>query len=178
MALKPYKNIFPRVGQHTYVDEHAVLIGDVVLGDDCSVWPMVVIRGDVHHIRIGHRTNIQDGSVLHVTHYGEYNPTGFPLTIGDDVTIGHNTTIHACTIGHRCLIGMGAVLLDNAVIQDNVMIGAGALVPPGKILESGFLYVGSPVKKARALSAKEIEFLSYSALHYKKLKDEYLSNFA
>ena len=174
MTIRAFEKIQPQVNNSAYIDEAATVIGDVTIGADSSVWPMSVVRGDVHHIHIGERSNIQDGTVCHVTHYGQYNPDGFPLNIGDDVTIGHQCTIHACTIKNRCLIGMGSVLLDGCVIEDDVMIGAGSLVPPGRIIESGYLWLGSPVKKIRELSKDEIEFLKYSAGHYVGLKNRYL----
>ena len=172
--LRSYQGLVPQLGDRTYVDGAGCVIGDVVLGDDCSVWPMTVIRGDVHYIRVGHRTNIQDGSVLHVTHYGDYNPEGSPLNIGDDVTVGHSAVIHACTVGNRCLIGMHSTILDDAVVEDDVMLAANSLVSPGKTLESGYLYRGSPAKAVRQLSDEELQFLRYSADHYKALKDSYL----
>lgn len=178
MPIRSYHHHRPELGARVLVDESAVIIGDVVLGDDCSVWPHVSIRGDMHAIRIGARTSVQDGSVLHITHAGPYQPEGWPLTIGEDVTIGHKVVLHGCTIGNRVLVGMGAIVLDGAVIEDEVMIGAGALVPPGKKLESGFLYVGSPVKQARPLSEKERNFFLYSANNYVKLKDSYLADSA
>ena len=173
MNIRTFQNITPELGNAVYVDESAVVIGDVVLGDDCSVWPQAVIRGDMHHIRIGKRTSIQDGSVLHITHASSYNEAGWPLTIGDDVTIGHRAILHGCTISNRILIGNGAIVMDGAVIEDEVIIGANALVPPGKHLESGFLYVGSPCKPARPLSEKEKSFFLYTAANYVKLKDQY-----
>ena len=173
MNIRTFQNITPELGNAVYVDESAVVIGDVVLGDDCSVWPQAVIRGDMHHIRIGKRTSIQDGSVLHITHASSYNEAGWPLTIGDDVTIGHRAILHGCTLGNRILIGNGAIVMDGAVIEDEVIIGANALVPPGKHLESGFLYVGSPCKPARPLSEKEKSFFLYTAANYVKLKNQY-----
>ena len=176
MPIRSFAEFTPKVPESAYVDEFGLVLGDVELGEDCSVWPMTVIRGDVHRIRIGKRTNIQDGSVLHVTHYGEYNPEGFPLTIGEDVTVGHGVVLHACTVGNRCLIGMHSTVLDGVVIEDEVMLGAHSLVTPGKTLESGFLYCGTPAKKVRALSKEELEFLRYSADHYVKLKNKHMAN--
>ncbi len=174
MSLRAFKNIYPQLGEATYIDESAVIIGDVSLADHVSVWPTVVIRADVSSVTIGANTNIQDGSVLHVSHAGKFASEEAPLKIGKGVTIGHRAVVHACTVGDYCLIGIGAIILDNAVLEDYVMLGAGALVPPGKVLQSGYLYIGSPAKKTRALSDKEKEFLEYSATHYVLLKDEYL----
>ncbi len=174
MKLRTYQGMTPKLGQRVLVDPSAVVLGDVELGDDSSVWPLTVIRGDMHRIRIGARSSIQDGSVLHITHAGPFNPDGFPLIIGDDVTIGHQAMLHGCTIGSRVLVGMGAMVMDGAVVEDEVIIGAGSLVPPGKTLESGYLYVGRPVKQARPISDKEREFFRYSAANYVKLKDQHL----
>ena len=171
--IRPYRNATPALGTGAWVDESAQVIGDVTLGEDASVWPMAVVRGDVNHIRIGARTNVQDAAVLHVTHDGPYTPGGAPLLIGDDVTIGHGAILHACTIGNRCLIGMGARVLDDVVIEDDVFIAAGSLVSPGKRLLSGFLYRGSPAVQARALTAEQIAQLKYSAEHYVRLKNHY-----
>jgi carbonic anhydrase/acetyltransferase-like protein (isoleucine patch superfamily) len=134
---------------------------------------MAVIRGDVNYIRIGRRTSIQDGSVLHVTHRHETLPEGHPLLIGDEVTVGHNVTLHGCTIGHRCLIGMGSTVLDGAILEEDVLLGAGSLVPPGKRLEGGYLWIGAPVKRARPLTETEREWLGYSSAHYVRLKNSY-----
>lgn len=174
MKIRTYQGITPRLGERVFVDPSAVVLGDVELGDDVSVWPLTVIRGDMHRIRIGARTSVQDGSVLHITHAGPYNPDGFPLVIGEDVTIGHQATLHGCTIGNRILIGMGAMVMDGVVVEDEVIIGAGSLVPPGKTLESGFLYVGRPVKQQRPLTEKEKSFFNYTAGNYVKLKDKHL----
>lgn len=175
MAIRLYKDISPTLGKRVYVDEAAVVIGDVVLADDCSVWPMAVIRGDVNQIRIGRRSNIQDGTVVHVTHSYSGNPEGHAVHIGDDVTIGHNVTVHGCTIEDRCLIGIGSTILDGAVIHTNVLLGAGSLVSEGKELDSGFLYVGTPAKKVRELTDEEMAWFEYSAKHYQNLKNDYLS---
>ncbi|MDH5217691.1 MAG: gamma carbonic anhydrase family protein [Gammaproteobacteria bacterium] len=176
MTVRTYNNISPEIAAGVFVDEQAAVIGDVTIGEDSSIWPMVAIRGDVHSISIGKRTNIQDGSVLHVTADNEFNPGGHPLIIGDEVTVGHGAILHACTVGDRSLIGMGATVLDGAVIESHVMVAAGTLVPPGKILESGYLYMGNPVKQARPLKEKEIEYFSFSAQHYVNLKDKHLNN--
>ena len=173
-SIRSYKGIAPKIGQDVYIDKTAVLVGDIKIGDDSSVWPLVAARGDVNHIHIGQRTNIQDGSVLHVTHKNKENPDGYPLIIGNDVTIGHKVMLHGCTIQDRVLVGMGAIILDNVVVEQEVMIGAGSLVPPNKVLESGYLYVGSPVKQARPLTDKERAFLQKSADNYVQNKNDYL----
>ncbi|MGD8112600.1 gamma carbonic anhydrase family protein [Vibrio sp. TRT 17S01] len=174
-SLRSYKGIQPQISQRVYIDSSAVLVGDIKIGDDSSIWPLVAARGDVNHIHIGKRTNIQDGSVLHVTHKNEENPNGYPLIIGNDVTVGHKVMLHGCIIKDRVLVGMGAIVLDAAIIEQDVMVGAGSLVPPGKVLESGYLYVGSPVKKARLLTDKERAFLQKSADNYVQNKDDYLN---
>lgn len=171
--IRQFQGIDPTLSHGAFVDESAVVIGDVVLGEDSSVWPMCVVRGDVNHIRIGRRSNIQDGSVLHVTAPGEESSLGYPLIIGDEVTVGHGCILHACTIEDRCLIGMGSTVLDGAVIRENVLLGAGSLVPPGKDLESGYLWLGSPVKRARPLTDQEIAWFARSAANYVALKNKY-----
>ncbi|GAB2506046.1 gamma carbonic anhydrase family protein [Lysobacter humi (ex Lee et al. 2017)] len=176
MALRPYLDHRPVLGARTYVDDAATVIGDVVLGEDTSVWPGTVIRGDVNFIRIGDRTNVQDGTVIHVSHDGPHAKLGgFATRIGSDVTIGHKAIIHACMIEDAVLIGMGAVLLDGAVVRKHGFVGAGALVPPGKVVGEGELWLGNPAKKVRMLSEAEIEGLYYSAQHYVRLKDRYLT---
>jgi carbonic anhydrase/acetyltransferase-like protein (isoleucine patch superfamily) len=175
VAIRTFQQHTPALGERAFVDRSAVVIGDVEIGADSSVWPLTVIRGDMHRIRIGARTSVQDASVLHITHAGPFNPDGFPLLIGDDVTIGHKVMLHGCTVGSRILIGMGSTVMDGAVVEDEVIIGAGSLVPPGKRLESGFLYVGSPVKQARPLTDKERAFFTYTAGNYVKLKDQHLA---
>ncbi len=173
-AIRSFQGHTPRLGERVLVDESAVVIGDVELGDDASVWPCVVIRGDMHSIRVGARTSVQDGSVLHITHASDYNPAGHPLTIGNDVTVGHSVCLHGCTIGNRVLIGIGSTILDGAIVADDVVIGGGSLVPPGKRLESGFMYMGTPVKQIRPLKDSERSFFIYSANNYVKLKNAYL----
>jgi carbonic anhydrase/acetyltransferase-like protein (isoleucine patch superfamily) len=174
--IRPFQGKSPVLGEGCYVDEAASVIGDVVLGDDVSIWPGTVVRGDVNYIRIGARTNVQDGTIIHVTHDGPYGKAGgFATIIGDDVTIGHAAVVHACVIEDACLIGMGATILDGAIIKKHGFVGAGAVIPPGKIVESGELWLGNPAKCVRKLSEKEIEQLYYSAQHYVRLKDKYLA---
>ena len=164
----------PSLGERVLVDPSAVVLGDVSLGDDVSVWPQVTIRGDMHTIRVGARTSVQDGSVLHITHAGPYNDGGWPLIIGEDVTIGHNATLHGCVIGNRVLVGMGATVMDGVIVEDNVVIAAGALVTPKKALRSGFLYGGSPAREMRPLSDAEMDYFCYSANNYVQLKDQHI----
>ena len=150
------------------------MVGDIECGADVSIWPLVAARGDVNHIKIGARSNVQDGSVLHVSRVSKENPKGHPLIIGEDVTVGHKCMLHGCELGNRILVGMGAIVMDGAIVEDDVFIGAGSLVPPNKRLQSGYLYVGSPVKQARLLKESERAFLKVSADNYVRLKNEYL----
>jgi len=175
MSLRPYRGRWPQLGAGVYVDPAAVVIGDVVLGADSSVWPCAVIRGDVAAIRIGARTSVQDGVILHVTHDGPLSPGGRGLVIGDDVTIGHSAVLHACTVGSACLIGMNATVLDGVIIEDEVMVAAGALVPPGKRLPTRTLWAGNPARQIRELGAEQVDYLRYSAQNYVSVKDEYLA---
>ena len=174
-VLRAYNETYPIIGNSVYLDPFSSVIGAVELADDVSIWPMCVLRGDVNAIKVGKRTNIQDGSVLHVARKGEASADGYSLIIGEDVTVGHKAILHASRIGDRVLIGMGAIVLDNARIDDDVILGAGALVPPNKHLKSGHLYVGSPAKAVRKLTDDEFAFLKRSAAHYVKLKDEYIA---
>lgn len=167
--IRRFASAEPQIDSSAWIDATALVIGQVHIGARSSLWPYAVARGDVNTIRIGRLTNIQDHAMLHVSHVGPFNADGAALTIGDGVTVGHHATLHGCTVGNHCLIGIGAIVMDDVVVDDGVMIGAGSLVPPGKRLESGFLYVGSPVKKARALSEREKEYLRYSAEHYAEL---------
>lgn len=174
--LRKFQKCFPELAPDVYVDPNAVVIGDVILDADVSIWPGAVLRGDVNQIKVGARTNIQDNTVCHVEHKSTHNPEGHPLIIGADVTIGHQVILHGCTIHDACLIGMGSIILDGAIIHPHVLIGAGSLVPSGKILKSGYLYLGSPVKQIRALTEKELAWFDYSAKHYVKLKNDYQEN--
>ena len=173
LELRPFDGIYPRVAADAWLDPSAVLIGDVEIGAESSVWPLTVVRGDIHQIRIGARTNIQDGSVLHVTHPSRFSPDGYPLLIGEDVTIGHKVMLHGCEIGHHCLIGMGSVVMDGAVVEPRVMLAAGSLVPGGKRLESGYLWRGSPARRVRKLTGQEQEYLEYVAANYVVLAAKY-----
>jgi len=175
MAIRKFEQHTPQIADSAFVDDSAVVTGNVVIGADSSIWPMCSVRGDIHFIRVGERTNIQDGCILHVSHDSEFAPGGYPLSIGDDVTVGHNAVVHACTIEDMCLIGMGSVLLDGAVIKAGVIVGAGSLVPPGKELDSGYLWLGSPVKRMRELTDTERAFLEYSATHYVDLKNRHMA---
>jgi|SRR5882724_1379541 len=175
MPIRSYLDTRPVIGQRVYVDVSAVVIGKVTLADDASLWPMTVARGDVNSIQVGARSNVQDLTMLHVTHDGPYSPGGIPLIIGADVTVGHKCILHACTVGDRCLIGMGSIVMDGAVVESDVLLGAGSLVSPGKRLSSGHLYRGSPAQQVRPLTDAEREMLRYSAAHYVRLKDRYLA---
>ncbi len=172
MNIRQYQGFFPVIAESAWIDQSAVVIGKCVLAEDVSIWPNVTLRGDVNKITVGARSNIQDGAVLHTTHDSDLTK-GSQCIVGQEVTVGHNVVLHGCTIEDECLIGMGAVVLDHAVVQRQVLVGANSLVPSGKVLESGYLYLGSPVKKIRPLTDKERAFFSYSAAHYVKLKNEY-----
>lgn len=174
--IQAYQTQFPQLAATAYVHSAATIIGNVTLGNDCSVWPGVVIRGDVNFICIGEGTNIQDGSILHVDHRSSADPLGAPIHIGNYVTIGHLVILHGCTIEDECLIGMGSIVMDKAVIQKNVLLAAGSLVAEGKVLESGYLYVGRPAKRARALTQNEIANLRTSAEGYIQLKNKFLTS--
>nr|VFJ86726.1 MAG: Carbonic anhydrase or acetyltransferase, isoleucine patch superfamily [Candidatus Kentron sp. LFY]VFJ87263.1 MAG: Carbonic anhydrase or acetyltransferase, isoleucine patch superfamily [Candidatus Kentron sp. LFY] len=176
MTIRSFEDKTPRIDPSVYVDEKALVIGDVTIAKDASVWPMTVVRGDVNTITIGERTNIQDLSMIHVTHRGGAQfPDGFETTIANDVTVGHHCVIHGCNIEEFCLIGIGSVILDGARIGARTMIGAGSLVPPGKVLEGGFLWIGKPVKKVRELTEDEKRNLEYSAEHYVKNKIRHMT---
>ena len=173
MAIREFEGVLPDIEPTAYVDDTALVIGHVEIGHDSSVWPYTVIRGDVNRIRIGAKSNIQDQSVLHVNHNGPFNPGGNALSVGNKVTVGHRVILHGCTILDNCLIGMGATVMDGAVIQSNTIVGAGSLVTPGKELQGGYLWVGSPVHRVRALSEEEISAIDYSASHYVRLKNRH-----
>lgn len=170
MAIYTVEGKRPQLAAGAWVHEQACVSGEVFLGEDSNVWPMAVVRGDVMPIKIGARTSVQDGVVLHGTHVSQdYAPEGFALTIGDEVIVGHRAVLHGCTIHNEVLIGMGAIVLDGALIESQVLLAAGALVTPNKRLLSGFLYAGSPARAVRELSEKEKAFFKYSAAHYVRL---------
>lgn len=173
MTIRAFQGIQPTIDPSAYVDDAGLVIGDVVLGENVSVWPGAVLRGDVNSIRIGKDTNVQDLCCLHVSHKRDSDPEGAPLIIGERVTVGHSVVLHACTVGNECLVGIGSIVLDRAILEDRVMVGAGSLVPPGKRLKSGWLYLGRPVKEIRPLSQEELDHFAYSAQHYIRLMRKY-----
>ena len=173
MTIRNFENTSPLLKKGVYVDPQAVVIGDVILGEDSSVWPLTSIRGDVNTIQIGDRSNIQDNSTLHATHDSDYHPGGIATIVGNDVTVGHQVILHACSIGDRCLIGMGSIIMDQAIVADDVIVGAGSLVTQKTQLESGYLYIGRPARRLRALSDDEKAYIKYSAENYVRLKDRY-----
>lgn len=173
MTVRTFQKNTPKIANGVFIDETALVLGNVDIGEDSSIWPMAVLRGDVHSIRVGKRTSIQDGTVCHVTHAGPFEPEGHDLYIGDNVTVGHKAILHGCRIEDNCLIGMGAVVMDGAIIRENVIIGANSLVPPGRELASGYLWVGSPARKIRKLTEEEVGFFKYSADNYVRLKNEH-----
>jgi carbonic anhydrase/acetyltransferase-like protein (isoleucine patch superfamily) len=160
--IYPFLGKTPDTSKALYIAPSADIIGDVQMGENATAWFNTTIRGDVNYIRIGDASNIQDNTCIHVT-----NQTG-PTIIGNEVTIGHNCMIHGCTIHDRVLVGIMSTVLDKAVIQPDVLIGAGSLVPPRKVLESGYLYLGSPVRQVRKLSEEEIASIRQNALNYIK----------
>lgn len=175
MPLCRYRDTYPQVGARALIHDSAQVLGDVTLGEDCSVWCGAVLRGDIHRIVVGRGTNIQDLCIGHVTHAGFGGSAGSPLTIGEYVTVGHGAILHGCTVGDRCLIGMGSLVLDDTVLEPEVMLGAGSLVASGKRLERGHLYFGRPAAKVRPLTDDERALLFHSAEIYIRLKDEYLN---
>ncbi|MCG8035827.1 MAG: gamma carbonic anhydrase family protein [Candidatus Thiodiazotropha taylori] len=167
--IRPFESHQPEIANDAWVDETAVVIGNVHIASQASIWPMSVVRGDVHKIEIGARSNIQDGSVMHVSHDSYYLPGGRSLVIGEGVTVGHRVLLHGCEIADDCFIGMGSTILDGAVLQQGAMLGAGSLVPQGRTLEGGYLWLGRPAKRVRVLTEKERKIIAYTAEHYVKL---------
>ena len=173
MTLRAFENNNPQLGDGAYVDDTALVIGDVHIGADSSIWPFTVVRGDVNQIRIGARSNIQDHTTIHVTHKSHYNPEGVACVVGDDVTVGHQVVLHACRIANKCLIGMGSILMDNVEIGEYTIVGAGSLVTENTVLEGGYLWIGRPARRLRALSAEEREYIVYSAQNYVRLQQRH-----
>ena len=173
MSVRPYREWQPEIGRGAWVDAAATVIGRVTIGEDASIWPGAVVRGDVNRIAIGARTSIQDGSVLHVASARLAGGEGIPLLIGEECTIGHGVILHACTIGRRVLVGMGAIVMDGAVVGDESIVGAGALVTAGTEVPPRTLWTGSPARQRRALDAREVAVLAESAAHYVSLKNSY-----
>jgi len=173
MTIRTFDNFTPQIGSGVFVDDTALVIGDVAIGEDSSIWPYTVVRGDVNQIRIGARTNIQDQSTIHVTHKSHYNPDGVVCTVGDDVTVGHQVILHACTVADKCLIGMGSILMDNVLVNEYTLIGAGSLITENTVLEGGYLWVGRPARRVRALTDEEQEYIVYSAQNYVRLAKQH-----
>jgi carbonic anhydrase/acetyltransferase-like protein (isoleucine patch superfamily) len=173
VAIETFRDFTPRLGREVFIHPTATVIGDVVLADRVSLWPNVVVRGDVNSIHIGERSNIQDGSILHVSHRRASDPEGAPLVIGRDVSVGHGVILHGCTIHDECLVGMGALVMDKAVLEPRVLLGAGSLVPEGRVLESGWLYLGRPAKAVRPLTREELDYFAYLADGYARLARDY-----
>lgn len=175
MAIRSYKDITPRIASSAYVDETAVIIGNVAIGEDTSVWPTCVLRGDTNFIRVGARTSLQDGTIIHVTHPYSAAPEGHPVIIGNDVTVGHKVIVHGCTIEDLALIGMDSTILDGALIRSRVLLAAGSLVTEGQELEGGYLWMGRPAKRVRPITDEEQKWFKYVADHYVKVKNDYLT---
>lgn len=175
MTIRTFEGIEPKIHPTAWVDETALVIGKVTIGADSSIWPMCALRGDIHNITIGERTNIQDGSVLHVTHTGEDSayPQGAPLIIGNGVIVGHGAMLHGCILEDECLVGIGAKIMDNAVIRRHALVAAGAVVGPGKDIEGGYIWMGNPARKGRRLTDKELEYFENSANYYVNLKNRH-----
>jgi len=167
--LLPYKGMMPKIDETAFIAETATIIGDVAIGADSSIWYGCTVRGDVDIIRIGARSNLQDGSVIHVT------SNKYPTTIGDDVTVGHRVLLHGCTLESGSFVGMGAIIMDDAVIETGAMVAAGALVSPGKVVKSGELWGGVPAKKLRDVGDQERAMIANTAPHYVKLSREYIA---
>lgn len=171
--IRNFAHKSPLLAPDVWIDDAALVIGDVILAEGASVWPMAVLRGDVNQIRIGRNTNLQDGVIVHVNQPSDRRPEGSPCIVGDEVTVGHRATLHACTIGNQVLVGMGAIVMDDALVEDHVMIGAGSVVSPGKVLERGFLYLGAPARKVRPLTQEEQDYFSVSAKLYRALAHQH-----
>ena len=173
MPIYPYQEVYPTIDSSAFVHQDAVIIGDVHIGMYSSIWPGVVIRGDVNFVRIGSRTNIQDGSILHVTRPTKNNPQGTPLIIGDEVTIGHQVSLHACHLKNRSMVGIGAIVLDRVVLEEQAMVAAGSLVSPGKRIPAAELWIGSPARSVRLLRHDELAHHAETSQNYVRLAQSY-----
>lgn len=173
MTIRSFETHTPEIDATAFVDDTALVIGRVHIGAHSSIWPMAVLRGDIHDIRIGAYCSVQDGTIVHVTHKGPFSPEGFSTEVGDRVTVGHRVILHGCQIGSDCLIGMDACLMDGVRVESDVIIGAGSLVTPGTVCESGYLWLGRPARKVRVLTDRERAHIAYSADYYAKLKDRH-----
>lgn len=173
MSVRRFENHTPQLAAGVYVDDTALVIGDVSIGTDSSVWPYSVVRGDVNQIRIGARSNIQDHCTIHVTHDSVYHPGGVACVVGDGVTVGHQVVLHACHIDNHCLIGMGSIIMDQVRVGEYTLVGAGSLITEGTDLEGGYLWIGRPARRLRALTEQEREYIHYSAQQYVRLKQRH-----
>jgi len=173
MVLRAFHQTTPTLGKRVFIDDSAIVTGNITIGDDSSVWPLCSLRGDLLSITIGNNTNIQDGTVIHTSHASQFQKAA-QVIIGNNVTVGHKAMVHGCTIHDTSLIGMGAIVLDHAVIESYVILGAGSVVGPGKVLESGYVWRGCPARKARSLTQDERTFLTYSAESYVRLKNQHM----
>lgn len=169
MTIRSFENYQPNISETAYIDPSAVIIGRVTIGEKSSVWPLAVIRADVNSVMIGKSCSIQDGSVIHVTHAGRFNPEGYATILGNNITVGHRVTLHGCEVRDNCLIGMGSCLMDGVIVESEVIIGAGSLVTPGTVCEAGHLWMGRPARKVRPITDKEQEQIAYSAEFYVNL---------
>ncbi len=176
MPLRTFEKATPLLSRNVYVDALAIIIGNVRVGEDSSIWPYAVIRGDVSHIHIGARTNLQDHCIVHVSHDSSFRPGGRPTEIGDDVTVGHRAILHGCRVGNRCLIGMDSLLMDGVVVEDDVIVAAGSLVTENTHLSGGQVWMGRPARPVRPLKESECDYLRYAAQHYVRLKNRYLAD--
>ncbi|MEO5376548.1 MAG: gamma carbonic anhydrase family protein [Magnetococcus sp. DMHC-6] len=173
MSITSFNGILPRIDPTAFVHPDAIIIGDVHIGPESSIWPGVVIRGDVNFIRIGTRTNVQDGSILHVARVTTERPEGFPLILGDNITIGHNVVLHGCRVESGSMIAIGAIVLDGSVVGAGALLGAGSLATPGSKIGPGELWIGSPARLLRPLTEKERLGLEDTNKSYAKLAKQY-----
>nr|CRH04638.1 conserved protein of unknown function [Include Bacterial transferase hexapeptide repeat] [Candidatus Magnetococcus massalia] len=173
MPLYPFEGRWPKIDETAFIHPDAVVIGDVEIGPHSSLWPGVVARGDVNFIRIGSRSNIQDGSILHTTRPKPTNAAGYPLVIGDDITIGHRVTLHGCTLKDGCMVGMNAMVMDSVVVEEQAMIAAGAMVTPGKQVTRRTLWIGSPAREKRGMDEAAIAEISATTENYLRLAAQY-----